>query len=110
MNITTQPLKRGVLIVVEGRIDHDLAGEFDAALKHNLSGGTKNLAVDLAAVDYINSATVRALVAALKQARLGGGTLVLAAPSPRVREVMEMAGLLDLFPVYPDQSTAVGSF
>lgn len=66
--------------------------------------------LDLESVDYLSSAGLRVMVTCLKQVKRGSGDLRLAAPSPRVSEVLELAGLNSIFQVYPTQVDAVGSF
>jgi anti-anti-sigma regulatory factor len=52
---------------------------------------------------------LREIVSALKKVR-GHGDVRLAQPSPRVREVLEMAGLDTIFQIFPSQVEAVGSY
>ena len=52
----------------------------------------------------------RVLVTTLKAAKKNGGDLRLAQLSPRVKEVLELSGLLPVFQVYADLVEAVGSF
>lgn len=110
LNLTHTPMTRVDLLVAEGTINSETAPQFEQALEERLDKGTSNLVIDLEQVDYMSSAGLRALVAALKRARSQGGLLVLAAPSDRVREVLDLGGLMEVFPIYQDRLTAVGSF
>lgn len=110
MKITVREMKRADLLEVEGRVDSSTVSELDEALNERIDQGTVNLVVDLSKVDYMSSAGLRALVSALKRVKNDGGDLRLCAPSERVREVLELAGLDSIFEIYEDQVTAVGSF
>lgn len=110
MEITVKQMNRVDLIIVEGRVDSSTAPELGEALEGQLTGGSKNLVVDLAGVEYMSSAGLRELVAALKRAKAAGGDVCLSQLSDRVKEVMELAGLDSIFEVYDDQVEAVGSF
>jgi anti-sigma B factor antagonist len=58
----------------------------------------------------MSSAGLRGMVSSLKACKSGGGNLVIANPSNRVSEVMQLAGLTSLFALYDDVTSAVGSF
>ncbi len=110
MEITVKEMNRVSLMVVSGRVDSSTSAELGKSLTEQLDKNNNRLVVDLADVAYISSAGLRELVTALKRAKTDGGDLRLAAPSPRVLEVLGMAGLDSIFDVYDDQVEAVGSF
>jgi len=110
LNLTHTPMTRVDLLIAEGTINSETAPQFEQALEERLDKGTSNLILDLEQVDYMSSAGLRAMVAAYKRAKSQGGTLVLAAPSDRVREVLDLGGLIEVFPIYEDRLSAVGSF
>lgn len=110
MDITINQMNRVALVIVEGRVDSSTAPELGEALESQLSGGGKNIVVDLAGVEYMSSAGLRELVSALKRAKSAGGDVRLSQPSDRVREVLGLAGLDSIFDVYDNQVEAVGSF
>jgi anti-sigma B factor antagonist len=110
MEISTKPLKRVEVISVSGRVDSSTAPEFEQALKGALDAGRHHIVLDLQNVDYMSSAGLRAMVAALKTARRHNGDVRVANPSARVTEVLQLAGLTSIFEVFPTQVDAVGSF
>lgn len=106
-----EELKRSDVITVTGRIDSSNAAQFDQFLKTNLvDRGRYHIVLDMSGVNYISSAGLRAMVALLREANKHRGAVLLAAPSERVEEVLKLAGLHQLFKVYPDTTQAVGSF
>lgn len=110
MDVQVKKLHRVDVITVEGRVDSSTAARLGEALESSFASGTRNIVIDLAGVDYMSSAGLRELVAALKRAKSSGGDVRLSAPSERVAEVLEIAGLDSIFGVYGDQVEAVGSF
>lgn len=103
-------LKRLDLLEIEGRVDSNTASTLHEVLNERIDQGTSNILVDLSKVSYMSSAGLRELVTALKRVRKNGGDLRLCAPSERVSEVVELAGLNSLFEIFDDQTMAVGSF
>lgn len=110
MEISVQSLKRADLVTVSGRIDSNSAPEMDKALKDIYGKGRYNIALDLSGVEYMSSAGLRAMVAAVRECKKGGGGVHLANPSERVSEVLSLAGLNSVFTIYEDTTTAIGSF
>lgn len=110
MEITVSEMHRATLIEVSGRIDSSNATQLADALSSQIEAGRHQLVADLSRVDYISSAGLREMVAALKRAKANNGDLRLATPSPRVVEVLTLAGLDTIFQIFPTQVEAVGSF
>jgi anti-sigma B factor antagonist len=110
MDISVQGLRRVQVVKVSGRVDSSNAPQLDQKLKELRNEGHENLVLDLSEVEYMSSAGLRAIVSALRDCKKHGGDLCLVSPSPRVAEVLELAGLTSLFSVYDDTTTAVGSF
>ena len=114
LGINVDKLKRVVLITVDGRIDSTNASELDDTLKETMNDGHNNLIVNLSEVAYMSSAGLRALVSALRECKKKRGDLAISAPSARVAEVFELAGLTTgptpLFTIFDNDASAVGSF
>lgn len=110
MDITVSEMRRVTLIEVNGRIDSTNATKLGEALNEQIDAGRHQLVVDLAQVDYMSSAGLRELVAAVKKLRKISGDLRVASPSSRVREVLDLAGLDTIFQMFTTQVEAVGSY
>jgi anti-sigma B factor antagonist len=110
MEISTSELKRVTLFDIRGRIDSTNAAELGDALNAAIDAGRTQIVLDLSNVEYMSSAGLRELVTARKKVKRGTGDLRLASPSPRVLEVLELAGLDSIFEIYSNQVEAVGSF
>lgn len=110
LQINVSEMKRVHLVEVTGRVDSMSANSLAEELNKIIDDGKDKLVVDLGNVEYMSSAGLRELVAALKRVHKSSGDLRLANPSARVTEVLELAGLDTIFKIFPTQVEAVGSF
>ena len=110
MEISVQDYKRVTVMKVAGRVDSATAPELETSLRQLIDGSKTNIVLDLKEVDYMSSAGLRAMVSTLKAVKSANGDLRLASPSPRVEEVLRLAGLTSIFTVYPTREEAVASF
>lgn len=111
VKISTKEYKRVDLVQVDGRIDSNTAPQLEQALKTIIDEGRYRIVVDLTETDFMSSAGLRALIAALKTVRrFNRGDLRLSGIPTKVKKAFELAGLLELFQVFDDSIDAVGSF
>jgi anti-sigma B factor antagonist len=110
MEIEKESFKRVDLLKVTGRIDSSNASELEDAFKGLADDGRYRLVVDLSGIDYMSSAGLRALVASLRENKKHHGDLRISNPSPRMDEVLKLAGLDSVFSIYEDSTAAVGSY
>jgi anti-sigma B factor antagonist len=113
MSLTvSQREKEGVVIL-------DLAGALtagDAAtvlrstLLETVSAGRNNVVLNLAAVDYIDSTGLGAMVVCFTTLRKSGGRLVLLNLIRRHLELLVLTKLSTVFEIFDDEQSAVNSF
>jgi anti-sigma B factor antagonist len=109
--IVNKEYKRVDLVEISGRIDSSTAPQLEQALNKVIKDGRFHIVVDMADMEFMSSAGLRALLSALKQVRrFNRGDLRLAAMSTKVKKAFELAGLLDVFQVFDNSVDAVGSF
>ncbi len=89
----------GPVIVLSGEADVTSAGRLGEFLTAHLSGGGREVVVDVSGLSFADSASVRVLVLAGKALRERGGTLVLLGPQPPVARVLELTGADELLAV-----------
>jgi anti-sigma B factor antagonist len=113
MKMTTSTRQAGSVTVVDvsGRIE---LGEESAAIReliaNLLSQGHTQILLNLAAVDYIDSSGLGALIGALASVRKQGGELKLLNLTNNVIDVMQVTRLYTVFDIATDEATAVKSF
>lgn len=110
MEITVSEMRRVTLLEIAGRVDSGNATQLGEALTAQIDAGRHQVVLDLSRLDYISSAGLREMVAALKRIRAMNGDIRIASASERIREVFNIAGLDSVFHLYPTQVEAVGSF
>jgi anti-sigma B factor antagonist len=107
MDLRREQLADGIeKISLVGRMDsiggHDIDNRFKAMV-----GSRKLLAVvDMSEVSFLASIGIRTLVINARAQSSRGGGMVLASPQPLVAEVLKMAGIDTIIPVYPDVDSA----
>ena len=106
------PAENCTVVDVGGYVGGKTAAQLEAALQPLITGRQpRHVVLDLADVTEMSSAGLRVLISAIKQARAGDqGDVRLAAPSLRVVEVLDLAGLAKVIGIYDSRATAVASF
>jgi anti-anti-sigma factor len=107
--------RRGDIVILRprGRIDHQNAESFSAALAPFLNdcrAGGDRLLFDLEGLEYISSAGLRVLMIATKRTRPAGGEIAMAAPQDVVREVLEITRFNQVFPVHASLDAGLAAF
>jgi anti-sigma B factor antagonist len=110
MEISTEDVKNVAVLSVSGRVDSATAPDLENGLKKLVEGEKTQIVLDLKNVEYMSSAGLRAMVSTLKAVKRVNGDLRLASPSPRVEEVLRLAGLTSIFSIHPTREEAVASF
>lgn len=90
-----------VLIALVGALDGEGARRVEAALARARRTGARRLVVDLSELAFVDSTSLGFLVREQDLVARSGGKLILLAPRPKVRVVLELLGLdqhLDIRP------------
>ncbi len=97
--------------VVALRGELDLASTPDVAshLIAAVAACGPTVIVDLGGLESVSYSGLAVLVRMLKWTRGSGGDLTLAAPQQQVRRLLEVTGLIDVFPVYDSVEEAASS-
>ncbi len=104
----------GILVLSpEGRIDHANSENFRTGLApfvDRCKSDGERIVLDLAGVDYISSAGLRCFMLAEKQAKAQGGTIVVAAMQPVVKEIFEISRFTLVFETFSTVREALAKF
>lgn len=79
-------------VTVRGEIDAGTADAFYERLAGVVGGSPRRLVIDLAGVDFLDSAGLHAFVR-LRKALPAHCAIILRSPQPRTRQVFELTGL-----------------
>ena len=89
----TQETRSGWCVVaVRGRADAETADTLENALRAAVDGNSR-VAANLAALDYISSAGLRAVLQAARAAQTRHVEFAVCSPSPAVKKVLDMSGM-----------------
>jgi Ca-activated chloride channel family protein len=101
LNVATEVKgERGAVVVrLAGKLDAVTFVQVEETLNDLFRKGCFKLIVDLSSVQYISSAGAGVFIGARTQAEQHGGNVVLVSPTANVREVFELLGLTQLFPI-----------
>jgi len=107
MDLTTEQLPNGIeKIALAGRLDTAGAQQIDLPFTRLTATRPALIVVDLSQVSFLASMGIRTLLASAKALGRRGGRMVLANPQPLVQEVLKVAGIDELIPVYADLVSA----
>jgi anti-sigma B factor antagonist len=103
MNIKNKTYSNVLVLSPVGRIDHANSEDFRDSIEpfvERCRQDGERLILDLGGVDYISSAGLRCFMLAEKQAKTQGGTIVVAAMQPVVREIFEISRFTLVFETF----------
>ncbi|NMB55570.1 MAG: STAS domain-containing protein [Leptolinea sp.] len=111
MKITTSQFKRCDVLHITDRVDSSTAPQMNTAIESLLESGRYHIILDLAGVTFMSSAGLRVMINAQKACKqYNRGQVVLAAVPANIYSALDLAGFIPLFSLFPDVTTAVGSF
>ena len=110
MEIKNKTYSDVLVLSPEGRIDHANSEDFRNGLAlfiERCKSDGERVVLDLAGVDYISSAGLRCFMLAEKQAKSRGGTIVVAAMQPVVKEIFEISRFTLVFDTFATVHEAI---
>jgi anti-sigma B factor antagonist len=84
------------VIVARGEIDISTAPHLWEALARLIERGHRDVVLDMAGVEFIDSQGIAVIVRAHKQVQPKGGSIIIRSPRRQARTVLEVTGLADL--------------
>ncbi|MDR0216042.1 MAG: STAS domain-containing protein [Comamonas sp.] len=110
MTIAIEPTAAATIVPLQGQINSANAAAIEAQVLALVDGGTRNLILDFAGLDYISSAGLRMVLVVAKRLKQESGLLVLCGMQPHVREVFDISGFLAILNVEPTRNEALARF
>lgn len=95
------------VLALAGELDLYSADAFRTALDAALEDGATRLAIDLTAVDFIDSVALGVLANAMKRLRTAGGGLAVISGNPQIIRVFEITGLDRMLVLAPSLNEAL---
>ena len=107
MNVTVEPLVKGVLLNVEGQVDMHTSPELRTRLRESLARKASPIVVDLTKVGFIDSSGLATLIEALQAVGKYGGRLRLCGLAPAVKNLFKLSNLISIFDIRETREDAV---
>ena len=106
MPLSFDPQSAPAIIRVFGELDTLTSPELREQIQQALAQRPPALLIDLAAVSFIDSSGLSALVAGLKSLKLNGGRLALLGLQPQARTIFAITQADTLFAIFDDEQAA----
>ncbi len=103
--------KAGAVLILkpDGRLDHEAARPLETAISRFVEDGETSILIELAEVNYVSSAGLRAILIGAKQIQGAGGKLALCSLSEHVREVFDLSGFSTILDIRDDRDAALAA-
>jgi anti-anti-sigma factor len=109
MNLNERTVGEVTVIEIAGRIDSVQSPKLHERAAALVTEGRPAILLDLSKVEYISSAGFRVLLLLARQAGQGKSRLILCGLSPKVRQLFDLGGFLDLFPISSTQEEGIAA-
>jgi anti-sigma B factor antagonist len=106
MEIETEDLGNAFLVRVSGEVDMSNSPIVRETLIGLIGEKVPAIVVDLGEVSYMDSSGIATLVEGLQETMAYGGKFRIAALTPKVMQVFELARLTDVFDIFADVGEA----
>jgi len=99
----------GPVVILSGETDLTSAGQLSALIAAQLSGGTRQLTVEVSGLRFADTASIRTLVLAAKTLKERGGSLVLLRPQQTIARMLDLLGAAQMFTIRGETHGEPGS-
>lgn len=111
MHLSQERYEDALVLIPVGRVDNSTTDSLRSELRAHAAGcreGGDHLVLDFSKVDYISSVGLRVLMLTAKQVREQGGSIVVAALQPVVREIFDISRFNLVFQCFATVREALG--
>jgi len=99
-----------IVRVKEAKLTYPNLAAFLAEVRRLVEEGASKILIDLAAVTYVDSASIGCLMDIRRLVEDRGGVLKLSGLQPRVETMISMTGVNRIIDIYGEEGTALASF
>jgi anti-anti-sigma factor len=99
-----------IVRVKEPKLTYPNLAPFFAEVRQLVEGGARKVVIDLAAVGYIDSASIGCLMDVRRLLQDRGGVLKLSGLQPRVETMLSMTGVHKIMDIHREEAAAVEAF
>lgn len=110
MEVGLNKIENVTILSIKGRADVSNAPKLESACKKILEQNEKNIIIDGTQLDFISSAGLRVLLKLAKEIKKSAGRLAVAHVNDLVRNIFEISGFVELFPIFDNVVKALSHF
>ncbi len=110
MEVGLNKIENVVILTIKGRADASSVPKLEATCKKILDQNENNVLIDGTNLDFISSAGLRVLLKLAKTIKKNSGRLAIAHVNDLVRQIFEISGFIELFPIYENVVVSLGHF
>ena len=103
------PTTQSAVLPLEGEIDLHVSPQVSTSLSSMIAQKLPRVVVDLSKVTYIDSSGLAVLIEAMQNVNQYGGQFALCGLQEGVRPIFEIARLDQVFRIFPDTASALGT-
>ncbi len=100
MEISQTQSGGATVFALTGRLDSKTSPAFEQQLLAAIQSGAQKVLLDFSQLDYISSAGLRVLLLAMRALQEQRGKLALCALKPALKNVFDIAGFSQFFPIH----------
>ena len=107
MHIIVKKKAPAIILGIHGHFNAGDAPEFERIINQHMDNGERRFVLDLAELDFINSAGLCSILTAAKTIKERDGNLALCALQGEALKVFEISGFTTLLAIYPTEAAAL---
>jgi anti-anti-sigma factor len=107
MQTKERPVPNGVMLELMGDLTYANRDQFKAAVESIRQKGCRHLILNMAEVRFVDSSGLGLLALVSQNFKLSQGKVSMLKPQSYVREIMSLANIQKLIPVYENEQDAV---
>ncbi len=111
LNIQNEDIGDGIVYFeIEGMLDAHNFEVLEALFEKHFDNGFYRFVVDISQLEYVSSAGAGIFIGAVGTCQESDGNVVLVRPSREVKEIFELLGVYQIFPVVETREEALTQF
>ncbi|MDO4618553.1 MAG: anti-sigma F factor antagonist [Clostridia bacterium] len=99
--------EENLIIYVSGELDHHTASNLREEVDEILSGNIQNIIFEFSSLVFMDSSGIGFIMGRYKKIANKGGEVIIVNPTPQVKRILEMSGILTIIKIVPDVKKAL---
>ena len=107
MEMTVEQMGEVAVVTWRGRLDSGSMAQTEQAFLRLWDEGCRRIVFRLDELEYVSSAGLRVMLLTVKKSRAGGGSVGFCLLRDTVREVLDISGFAQIFPLFDTLEAAI---